>query len=128
MGVRVKRVYAAREDGDGTRVLVDRLWPRGLSREKAEADLWLKDLAPSHELRRWFGHDPKRWREFRRRYTAELRSRREEVQDLRRRARRGTVTLLYSARDEEHNQAVALAEHLAAPDRGAGSRRARLAT
>lgn len=112
MPVRVKRVYEQPADADGYRVLVDRLWPRGVSREGAHLDEWARDLAPSSELRRWFGHDPGRFAEFRRRYLAELEHREEQVRELRRRARRGTVTLVYSARDTEHNDAVVLAELL----------------
>lgn len=112
MPVRVKRVYEQPADADGYRVLVDRLWPRGVSREGAHLDEWARDLAPSSELRRWFGHDPGRFAEFRCRYLAELEHREEQVRELRRRARGGTVTLVYSARDTEHNDAVVLAELL----------------
>ncbi len=110
--IRLKRIYEPAAANDGTRVLVDRLWPRGLPRSKAEIDLWLKDVAPSSDLRRWFGHDPKRWSEFRRRYKAELVSASEELKKLRHLARHGRLTLLYGARDEEHNQAVVLKEVL----------------
>ncbi|GBD28284.1 hypothetical protein HRbin31_00297 [bacterium HR31] len=112
--LRVRRVYEPPEPQDGFRVLVDRLWPRGLSKEAARVDLWARELAPSDRLRRWFGHDPLKWEEFRRRYREEL-SRspaRELVQRLAERARRGTVTLLFGARDERHNNAVVLAEVL----------------
>lgn len=112
--LRVRRVYEPPEPQDGFRVLVDRLWPRGLSKEAARVDLWARELAPSDRLRRWFGHDPLKWEEFRRRYREEL-SRspaRELVQQLAERARRGTVTLLFGARDERHNNAVVLAEVL----------------
>jgi uncharacterized protein YeaO (DUF488 family) len=109
MDVRLKRAYEPAVESDGYRVLVDRLWPRGVSREQARLDDWLKELAPSAELRRWFGHDPARFDEFRRRYVEELRSRRSLLTDLRRRARRGTLTLVYSAHDTEHNDAVVLA-------------------
>lgn len=108
----LKRVYDAPAPDDGLRVLVDRLWPRGLSREKAAVDIWLKDVAPSPELRRWFGHDPAKWPEFRRRYRAELRERGNDVETLRRRGDEGQVTLLYGARDEAHNQAVVLKEFI----------------
>jgi len=109
---RVKRIYEAASPSDGYRVLVDRLWPRGVSREAARIDEWQKEVAPSTELRRWFAHEPERWDEFRRRYAAELEDKGELLDGLRARARRGTVTLLYGARDEEHNQAVALLELL----------------
>jgi uncharacterized protein YeaO (DUF488 family) len=110
--VRVKRVRARPSDDDGHRVLVDRLWPRGVSREKAKLDEWLPDVGPSDELRKWFGHDPERFEEFRRRYVEELRARSGLLTDLRRRARDGTVTLLFAAKDEEHNNAVVLADVL----------------
>ncbi len=97
---------------DGYRVLVDRLWPRGVSRERAKLDEWDKELAPSTELRKWFGHEPSRFEEFRRRYIEELRGQRPRVTTLRRRARAGTLTLVYGARDSEHNEAVVLAEVL----------------
>jgi len=110
---RVKRVYDEPSKEDGFRVLVDRLWPRGLSKERASLDLWLKDVAPSAELRRWFGHDPDRWDEFRRRYAVELKEQKDAIKLLREKGRAGTVTLLFSARDEQHNNAVALREYLA---------------
>lgn len=106
--LKIKRVYDPPARHDGERILVDRLWPRGLSKRTAAVDRWLKDLGPSHELRRWFGHDPGRWSEFRRRYTAELRTRREALAAIAQQASRGTVTLLFGARDPEHNQAVVL--------------------
>jgi uncharacterized protein YeaO (DUF488 family) len=110
--VRVKRAYEAAEASDGYRVLIDRLWPRGVSRDSAAVDEWLRELAPSAALRRWFGHDPSRFEEFRRRYIEELRGARPRLTELRRRARDGAVTLVYSARDTEHNDAVVLAEVL----------------
>jgi uncharacterized protein YeaO (DUF488 family) len=110
--VRIKRAYDPAASADGYRVLIDRLWPRGLSRERANLDAWEKELAPSTELREWFGHEPGRFDEFRRRYVDELRSRRSALTALRRRARRGTVTLVYAASDEQHNDAVVLAEVL----------------
>jgi uncharacterized protein YeaO (DUF488 family) len=110
MDVRVKRAYEPASPGDGYRVLVDRLWPRGVSREQAQLDEWHKDLSPSTELREWFGHDPGRFEEFRRRYVEELRARRPRIAELRRRAREGRLTLVHSARDTEHNDAVVLAE------------------
>jgi uncharacterized protein YeaO (DUF488 family) len=112
MAVRLKRVYQPPEEGDGYRVLVDRLWPRGVSKGEARLDEWAKDLAPSPELRKWFGHDPARFDEFRRRYLAELAAHEDELAELRRRARGETVTLVYGARDEQHNDAVVLAELL----------------
>jgi uncharacterized protein YeaO (DUF488 family) len=112
VGVRLKRVYEPPSPEDGYRVLVDRLWPRGLAKERARVDEWARELAPSDELRRWFGHRPERFDEFRRRYLEELRAREGELRALRRRARAGTVTLLYAARDREHNDAVVLADLL----------------
>jgi uncharacterized protein YeaO (DUF488 family) len=112
MSVRLKRAYEQPASSDGYRVLVDRLWPRGVSREEARLDEWAKELAPSAMLRRWFAHDPARFGEFRRRYTAELAAHEEKLGELRRRARNGTLTLVYGARDEEHNDAVVLAELL----------------
>ena len=112
MNVHVKRVYEAPEAADGYRVLIDRLWPRGVSRERAAIDEWDRALPPSTQLRRWFNHDPSRFDEFRRRYIEELREQRPRIARLRRRAREGTLTLVYSARDTEHNDAVVLAEIL----------------
>jgi uncharacterized protein YeaO (DUF488 family) len=106
--VRLKRAYEPPDDADGTRVLVDRLWPRGVSKEKAAVNMWLKDLAPSTELRKWFGHDPDRWPEFRKRYAAEVRQHQEAFGQLRELTRQGPVTLVYSADDEIHNDAVVL--------------------
>ena len=104
----IKRVYEAPEASDGFRVLVDRLWPRGMAKERAALNLWMKDMAPSTELRRWFGHDPKRWKEFQTRYRAELKEHDTDLAQLRSQARKGTVTLLFGARDIEHNEAVVL--------------------
>jgi len=106
--VKLKRVYEPPAADDGARILVDRLWPRGVSKERAAIDRWMKDIAPSTELRQWFGHDPARWQEFRRRYAQEVRQHRELLDQLRALARQGPITLVYSARDEEHNDAVAL--------------------
>ena len=114
--VAIKRVYEPHEKGDGSRVLIDRVWPRGITKEKLSDALWLKDVAPSTELRKWFGHDLERWREFRTRYRAELTKNSEAVAKLRALAKREHVTLLYAAKDEEHNQAVVLAEYLNASD------------
>jgi uncharacterized protein YeaO (DUF488 family) len=112
MDIRLKRAYEPAASADGYRVLIDRLWPRGVSRRMAELDEWDKELAPSTELREWFGHDPDRFGEFRRRYIEQLRSERPRLTGLRRRATGGTLTLVYSARDTEHNDAVVLAEVL----------------
>ena len=112
MDVRLKRAYDPASPTDGYRVLIDRLWPRGITRESARLDDWAKELPPSSELRQWFGHDPERFEEFRRRYIEELRSQRPRLSALRRRARDGTLTLVYSAHDTEHNDAVVLAEVL----------------
>jgi uncharacterized protein YeaO (DUF488 family) len=110
--VRLKRAYERAASSDGYRVLIDRLWPRGVSRERAALDEWDQELAPSAELRQWFGHDPGRFEEFRRRYQDELRDKRSRIAKLRARAREGTLTLVYSARDAEHNDAVVLGEVL----------------
>jgi uncharacterized protein YeaO (DUF488 family) len=112
MDVRLKRAYEPASDEDGYRVLVDRLWPRGVPKKQAELDDWEKELAPSSKLRAWFGHEPGRFPEFRRRYIDELRANRARLRELRRRARIGTLTLVYSAHDSEHNDAVVLAEVL----------------
>jgi uncharacterized protein YeaO (DUF488 family) len=110
--VQLKRAYDPPEDADGRRVLIDRIWPRGVSREQARLDGWARELAPSGALRTWFGHDPARFAEFRRRYLIELLAHEPEVRALRRLARHGTLTLVYGARDTEHNDAVVLAELL----------------
>ena len=107
-----KRIYDPPGADDGRRLLVDRLWPRGVSREAARLDDWLKELAPSDGLRRWFGHNPALWEEFRARYREELKTHVELLDDLRAEAKRGTVTLLFAARDTEHNNAVVLKEML----------------
>jgi uncharacterized protein YeaO (DUF488 family) len=108
--LRLKRAYEAKAPSDGRRILIDRLWPRGLSKSRVGIDEWIKEVAPSTELRQWFGHDPKKWPEFRRRYKQELRAQSEHVDRLARLARRGRVTLVFGARDEAHNDAVVLAE------------------
>jgi uncharacterized protein YeaO (DUF488 family) len=108
MNVRIKRVYEPRDEHDGKRVLVDRLWPRGLTKEKARVDLWLKDIAPTTELRKWFGHDPARWGEFQKRYRDELKKNAGSVLILKREAQSGAVTLLFGAKDEQHNEAAVL--------------------
>ena len=112
MDVRIKRAYEQATAFDGHRVLIDRIWPRGVTRDEAHLDEWARELAPSTELRRWFGHDPARFVEFGRRYTEELGAYEEKLRELRRRAREGTLTLVYGARDTEHNDAVVLAEIL----------------
>jgi uncharacterized protein YeaO (DUF488 family) len=110
--IHIKRVYERPAADDGTRVLVDRVWPRGIKKDEAELELWLKDVAPSTELRRWFGHEPERWPEFQRRYRAELERNSDAVSKLRELAKHGRLTLVYGARDTEHNQAVVLADYL----------------
>jgi uncharacterized protein YeaO (DUF488 family) len=110
VSVRVKRIYDPAEPDDGYRVLIDHVWPRGVSRDKANLDAWLRELAPSDELRKWFDHIPERFDEFRVRYRDELNDHHKSVEDLRRRAQKGPVTILYAARDREHNNAVVLAE------------------
>jgi uncharacterized protein YeaO (DUF488 family) len=112
--LQIKRVYEPRARGDGQRVLVDRVWPRAISKEQLKDAVWLKDLAPSTALRKWFDHRPERWRQFCDRYAAELDGNPDAVETLRALGARGPVTLLYSARDVEHNQARALADYLAA--------------
>ena len=110
MKIKIKRVYEKPDKEDGLRILVDRLWPRGLTKEKASVDLWLKDIAPSTELRKWFGHDPVRWTEFRKQYWEELEKNKEESSLLTEQLRNGEVTLVYGAKDEEHNEALVLKE------------------
>lgn len=110
--VRLKRAYEPPVDNDGTRVLIDRLWPRGVKKTDAALDQWAKDIAPSTALRKWFGHDPARWQEFRIRYAAELRQHKDQLKQLRALARSGPITLVYSAHDEVHNDAVALRDLL----------------
>lgn len=110
--LRIKRIYEPAAKSDGARILVDRVWPRGITKEDAALTLWLKEIAPSTALRKWFGHDPARWADFQRRYRTELDANSEAVERLDACLRSGTVTLLYGARDTEHNQAVALATYL----------------
>jgi uncharacterized protein YeaO (DUF488 family) len=112
--VGIKRVYAEPDPSDGVRILVDRLWPRGLTKQRAAVDLWLKEIAPSTELRKWFNHDPGRWAEFQARYRRELKSNADAVAALREKASAGRITLLYGARDESHNEAVVLQQVLEA--------------
>lgn len=110
--IKIKRAYDEVSDDDGYRILVGRLWPRGVTKERASIALWLKDVAPSTELREWFGHDPNKWDEFRERYWKELDGRHKDVEVIMKKAREGTVTLIYSARDREHNTAQALKEYI----------------
>ncbi len=110
--IQTKRAYEHASKTDGARILVERLWPRGIKKEALSLDTWLKDVAPSTELRQWFQHDPAKWREFRKRYSRELEEHPEPWQQLLSRARRGRLTLVYSSHDEEHNNAVALKEFL----------------
>lgn len=110
--IRIKRAYDRPSAEDGTRVLVDRLWPRGVKKNGAAIDRWFRDVAPSAELRRWFGHDASRWEEFQRRYRTELKQHGKELDELRQLARAGTLTLVFAARDEEHNDAVVLRDVL----------------
>ena len=114
MKPQIKRVYEEPKETDGQRILIDRLWPRGLSKAKAKVDLWLKAIAPSTPLRQWFGHDPGKWHEFKKRYKDELNHNSEAVAQLRALMDKGTVTLVYGAKDQEHNDAVVLQEYLVA--------------
>lgn len=111
--IQLKRIYEPTSPDDGMRILVDRLWPRGVSKAKAKLDLWLKDIAPSTALRQWFGHDPQKWQEFRKRYREELAKNPEAVSVLENAVKKGKVTLLYGARDTEHNEAAVLKDYLA---------------
>jgi uncharacterized protein YeaO (DUF488 family) len=108
MKVAIKRVYEEPKESDGTRILVDRLWPRGLTKKNARVDLWLKEIAPSNELRKWFAHDPKKWNEFQERYKDELASHDAQFALLKQEAAKGPVTLVFAAKDVEHNEAVFL--------------------
>ena len=108
--IQLKRAYEKPSPKDGVRILVERLWPRGLTRARAAVNLWMKDVAPSPDLRRWFGHDPARWNQFKQRYWKELKDRKDDVDLLRRKAKEGKVTFVYAAHDEEHNGALALKE------------------
>ena len=110
--IRIKRVYEPRSRGDGHRILVDRLWPRGLSKEVANIEFWAKDIAPSNELRQWYGHEPEKWTEFRKRYFAELAKKADNVETVIEYARSGTVTFLYSSKEDRLNNAVALKEYV----------------
>lgn len=112
--IKVKRIYESPtpEPGDGKRILIDRLWPRGLRKNEVVIDYWMKEIAPSNQLRKWFGHDPAKWEEFKKRYRLELEGKKELLEEVRRDAGRGIVTILYGAKDTEHNNGVALKEFL----------------
>jgi uncharacterized protein YeaO (DUF488 family) len=112
--IKVKRIYESPTPGhgDGKRILIDRLWPRGLRKNEVIIDYWMKEIAPSSELRKWFGHDPAKWEEFKKRYRLELEGKKELLEEVRRDAGRGTVTILYGAKDTEHNNGVVLKEFL----------------
>jgi len=112
MSIILKRIYEKSSRSDGTRVLVDRLWPRGVSKVEAKLDVWLKDIAPSTDLRKWFAHDPKKWSEFKKKYKAELRANKAVVTELKQLAKKKTLTLLYGAKDEVHNEAVVIKEFI----------------
>jgi len=112
MTIRVKRVYDRASKEDGTRILVDRLWPRGIRKKDASIDIWLKDIAPSNELRKWFNHDPDKWEQFKSRYFSELDQKAEVVNQIKGRVQEDTLTLVYSASDTKHNNAIALKEYL----------------
>lgn len=113
--IRIKRAYEPPTHDDGARILIDRLWPRGIKKEALALDQWAKQLSPSTELRQWFGHDPARWQEFRQRYAAEVHHHIDLLEPLRALARKGPITLVYSAQDEAHNNAVAMREFLLTP-------------
>ena len=112
MGVKIKRLYNKLAKSDGHRVLVDRIWPRGLRKSEVRIDEWLRELAPSTGLRKWFKHDPGKWNQFKKKYAVELKKRREEVEKLARESRKRTVTLLFGAKDTAHNNALALKEYI----------------
>lgn len=112
MKLSIKRAYEPAKKNDGIRILIDRLWPRGISKKKAKIDLWLKEIAPSTELRKWFSHDPKKWKEFKRRYIIELKKNKESIVTLRKTLKKDKVTLIYAAKDEEHNNATVLKSFL----------------
>jgi len=112
MNIKIKRVYEKPDKEDGIRILVDRLWPRGLTKERAGVDLWLKEIAPSTALHKWFGHDPVKWKDFVKRYRSELNENSSEVAIINEQIKKGTITLVYGAKDEEHNEAIVLKEFL----------------
>lgn len=114
--IKLKRVYEEPSKEDGLRILVERLWPRGLTKERAAVDLWLKDVAPSKELRTWFGHDPTKWEQFCKRYWAELKTKQDLISFLKGKSKETTLTLVYATRDEKHNSAVALKTFLEGHD------------
>lgn len=118
MDIQIRRAYDPPSRSDGYRILVDRVWPRGVSKQDLALDEWRKEIAPSTRLRQWFGHDPERWEGFQQRYFAELEQKQDAVRDLVKRARQGRITLVYGARDPDHNQAVALTAYLRARARG----------
>ena len=118
--VRLKRAYEPPAASDGTRVLIDRLWPRGVRKDAAALDLWLRDIGPSTELRKWFGHEPSRWAEFRRRYADEIAQKPQLLAQLRDIARQGVLTMVYSAHDEQHNDALVLQELILHPPTATG--------
>ncbi len=112
MNIAIKRIYETPSKEDGKRILIDRLWPRGLTKEKAKIDLWLKEISPSTTLRKWFGHDVAKWAEFKKRYIAEIKNNTESLNQLVEQIKKGKVTLIYGAKDEEHNDAVVLKLYL----------------
>lgn len=112
MDVKLKRVYEEPSDSDGTRILVDRLWPRGLTKEKAKVDVWLKDIAPTTELRKWFNHEPSKWLEFKKRYQAEIINNTGAVAALKKHLENGKATIVYGAKDKEHNDAVVIKQYI----------------
>ena len=114
MPLKIKRAYDDVSKSDGFRVLVDRIWPRGVSKEDAKIDLWLKEIAPSTALRKWFGHDPGKWQQFQKKYQDELKNNNEQVALLMEQAKTGVITLVYGARDQEHNEALVLKDWLEA--------------
>ncbi|WP_408008742.1 DUF488 domain-containing protein [Pseudalkalibacillus sp. A8] len=115
MDVHLKRIYESKSEKDGQRILIDQVWPRGISKEKAELDVWLKEIAPSTDLRKWFGHDPERFERFKEQYKKELdydEEKQQAVEKLKSYIKKGKVTLLYTARDQKHNHAIVLKDHL----------------
>lgn len=112
MGIALKRIYEKPSRSDGVRILVDRLWPRGVSKERAKLKMWLKDIAPSTELRKWFAHDPKKWAGFKKKYRAELKANKAVVAELKRISKTKNITLLYGAKDQDHNEAVVIKEFI----------------
>jgi uncharacterized protein YeaO (DUF488 family) len=112
METKLKRIYEKPEKEDGFRILVDRLWPRGLTKEKANVDLWLKEIAPTTELRKWFNHEPEKWNDFKKKYVTELKSNKASVATLKEKINEGTVTILYGAKDEVHNEAQVILDYV----------------